>query len=286
MKMWVKRIYGSAPTWAWIVMIVCVIVLIVGLVISSNRTAPTSSVSGEASAQPTPSSTAQSAGTPATVEFIDAAKADPKQPKTILLLGDSTGTAQDGWAPQLGRAVSASLDRPVATAYWNDQTGKYGAPVGLGSGTNGAIGYWNGSAAGKNVQYSIDNLTALTTTPSGGAIVPDLILVNFGLSEDVTKPLAGQVQPLITALQKKYNDAGIAVIKQNPPRDTSNAAQVSGYASAMDAQGIQVIDVYSAFPSDATQRASLMSDAIDPNAAGQKLWAKTVLAAFGLPSPS
>ena len=33
-----KRIWASAPVWAWIVMIVGVIVLIVGLIISGNRT--------------------------------------------------------------------------------------------------------------------------------------------------------------------------------------------------------------------------------------------------------
>lgn len=283
MKNLVKRIYDSAPLWAWIVMIVCVIVLVVGLVISSNRTAPASSTAASTASVP---SATEPAGTPATVEFIDSAKADQKQPKTLLLLGDSTGASPNGWAPQLGQAISTSLDRPVATAYWNTQTAKYGAPVGLGSGPNGAVGYWNGSAAGKNVQYAVDNLTALTTSPNGAAITPDLILVNFGLTEDANAPLATKVQPLIAALQKKFPDAGIAVVKQNPPRDSDNSNQVSGYASAMDAQGIQVIDVYSAFPADPAARASLMSDGITPNAAGQKLWAKSVLAAFGLPTPT
>ncbi|MGC4934387.1 SGNH/GDSL hydrolase family protein [Gordonia sp. DT30] len=284
MKHTLKRIYHSAPLWAWIVMIVCVIVLVVGLAISSNRTAPAATPA----AAPTTAApnSPDSAGTPATVAFMNAAKAAPKQPKTILLLGDSTGSSPNGWAPALGTAISQSLDRPVATAYWNAASAEYGAPVGLGKGPNGAVGYWNGSAAGKDAHYAADNLSALTTTPSGAAIKPDLILVNFGLSEDATQPLAPQIQPLLAALQKKFPGAPIAVVKQNPPRDSDNADQVSGYASAMDAEGIQVIDVYSAFPADATQRAALMSDTVAPNAAGQKLWAKTVLAAFGLPAPA
>jgi hypothetical protein len=265
-------------------MAVCVVILVVGLVISSNRTAPTSST---ATTTPSAPSTTAPAATPATVAFFDAAKADPKEPKTILLLGDSTGASTSGWAPELGRAISSSLDRTVATAYWNPTTSKYGAPVVLGTGPNGAIGFWNGSASGKDAAYALDNLTALTTAPSGESIgTPDLVLLNFGLTEDASQPLAEQIQPLISAIQKKYPDAGIAVIKQNPPRDGDNSDQVSGYASAMDAAGIQVIDVYSAFPADASARAALMADGLNPNEAGQKLWSKTVLAAFGLPASS
>lgn len=43
----VKRIAGSAPIWAWIVMIVCTVVLVVGLIVSSNRTAPKSGSAAE-----------------------------------------------------------------------------------------------------------------------------------------------------------------------------------------------------------------------------------------------
>lgn len=38
----VKRIAGSAPIWAWITMVVCAALLVVGLIVSSNRSAPTS----------------------------------------------------------------------------------------------------------------------------------------------------------------------------------------------------------------------------------------------------
>lgn len=280
MKRVVKRVWESAPVWAWIVMIVCVIILIVGLVISSNRTAPTTSANTANTTNATPST--EATGTPASVEFIDYAKSHPDEDRTIVLLGDSTGASTTGWAPALGRAISESLDRPMATAYWNTQTAKYGSPVSLGTGTNGPIGFWNGSASGRDAAYAADNLTALTTTPGGEAITPNLVLLNFGLTEDTDQPLAPQIQPLITAVQAKFPDAAIAVIKQNPPRDSDNSEQVSGFAAAMDAEGIQVIDVYSAFPADAKARAELMTDAVNPNADGQKLWTKTVLAAFGL----
>ncbi len=37
----VKRIAGSAPIWAWITMVVCAALLVLGLIVSSNRSAPT-----------------------------------------------------------------------------------------------------------------------------------------------------------------------------------------------------------------------------------------------------
>lgn len=282
MKSLVKRIYSSAPLWAWVVMVICVISLIVGLVISSNRTPPTSPAAPVA---PTPSAIGPTTP-PATVAFMNSARTDRVQPKMILLLGDSTGASPKGWSAALGRAISGALDRTVATAYWNPASAKYGVPVDLGQGRNGPIRYWNGSAEGKSANYAVDNLRGLTTTQTGEAINPDLILLNFGMSEDRTQPLASRIQPLITALRKKYPASQIAAIKQNPSRNSDNSGQVSGYAAAMEAEGIQVIDVYSAFPTVATQRASLMSDDINPNDEGQELWTRTVLASFGLSSIS
>jgi len=274
-----KRIWASAPVWAWIVMIVGVIVLIVGLIISGNRTSSGGSdPSAAAMSAPTSAAPMQ---TPATVTFMDDAKANPSTPKTIVLLGDSTGAATDGWAPALGTAISRALDRPVATKFWNSTTNAYGPIVGLGDGPNGAIGFWNGSTADEDVAYARKNLGALIRPE----VTPDLILLNFGHTQDQSKPLAPQIQPLVTALQKKYPQAKIAVIKQNPGQGSASSTdQLSGYAADMDGQGIQVIDVYSSFPNNGSQLASVLSDDVNPNAAGQKLWTKTVLSAFGLPT--
>ena len=273
-----KRIWASAPIWAWVVMIVCVIVLVVGLVVSGNRT---SSASSSTPVSAAPSSVAP-ASTPSTVAFMDAAKASPETPKTLVLLGDSTGSNPKGWAPALGSAISSSLDRPVATKYWNVATGRYGPMVGLGEGKNGAVGFWNGSAAGKDAAYAQQNLDELIRPE----VTPDLILLNFGRTQDQSKPLATQVQPLVDDLQKKYSNAKIAVIKQSPDATAGagSSDELSVYAAAMDAEGIQVIDVYSAFPSDSAGRAALVDADGNPNEASQKLWTKTVLTAFGLPS--
>lgn len=269
-----KRIWASAPIWAWVVMIVCVIVLVVGLVVSGNRTSSASSTTPTTAA---PSSAAPSS-TPATVAFMDSAKASPGTPKTLVLLGDSTGGDPKGWAPALGSAISTSLDRPVATKYWSVANERYGPMVGLGEGKNGAVGFWNGSATGKDAAYAHQNLGDLIRPE----VTPDLILLNFGQNQDQSKPLAPQVQPLIDDLRKKYPNAKIAVIKQGAGAGSSD--QSSGYAAAMDAEGIQVIDVSSALPADAAGRAALTAADGDPNEAGQKLWTKTVLTAFGLPT--
>ncbi|WP_231894153.1 MULTISPECIES: SGNH/GDSL hydrolase family protein [unclassified Gordonia (in: high G+C Gram-positive bacteria)] len=246
-----KRIWASAPIWAWVVMIVCVVVLIVGLVVSGNRTSGVSSTASSGTpSDAAPSSTAPTA-TPATVAFMDSAKSSPKTPKTIVLLGDATGADQQGWAPALGSAISKALDRPVATKYWNTSTEAYGPMTGLGEGTNGPIGYWNGSTAGKGPSYAQENLAKLIRPE----VTPDLILLNYASTPDQGTPLAAQVQPLIDQLTKKYPKAKIAVIKQSVEGASSD--QSAGYAAAMDAEGIQVIDVHGAFPSDQATKAVL-----------------------------
>lgn len=278
---WVGRIYRSAPLWAWIVIVVCVIILVVGLVISADRTTPPPSAAVSTTPAPT---TARAGGPTATSSFVTDARATTRQPKTILLLGDSTGSSPTGWVAAVGRTISSSLDRPVSASYWNPATAEYGPAVPLGTGSSAAVGFWNGSAPGEDARYAVENLSALTTTPEGDPITPDLVLVNFGLTEDPSRSLAGQIQPLLAAIGKKFPDAGIAAITQNPPRGADNTTQVREYASAMNAAGIQVIDVHSAFPSTPARRTALMSDDITPNAAGHKLWTTTVLAAFELPT--
>lgn len=256
-----KRIWASAPVWAWVVMIICVVVLVVGLVVSGNRTSGVSSTASSgtqtdaaqtdaAQSDTAPSSTAPTA-TPATVAFMDSAKSSPKTPKTLVLLGDATGADQQGWAPTLGSAISKALDRPVATKYWNTSTEAYGPMTGLGEGANGPIGYWNGSTAGKGPSYAQENLAKLIRPE----VTPDLILLNYASTPDQGTPLAAQVQPLIDQLTKKYPKAKIAAIKQSV--DGASSDQGAGYAAAMDAEGIQVIDVHGAFPSDQATKAVL-----------------------------
>lgn len=57
----VKRIAGSAPIWAWITMVVCAALLVVGLIVSSNRSAPTSASAAKISAASSAPSAQQSA---------------------------------------------------------------------------------------------------------------------------------------------------------------------------------------------------------------------------------
>ena len=123
--------------------------------------------------------------------------------------------------------------------------------TGLGEGTNGPIGYWNGSTAGKGPSYAQENLAKLIRPE----VTPDLILLNYASTPDQGTPLAAQVQPLIDQLTKKYPKAKIAVIKQSVEGASSD--QSAGYAAAMDAEGIQVIDVHGAFPSDQATKAVL-----------------------------
>ncbi|ATD69816.1 MULTISPECIES: SGNH/GDSL hydrolase family protein [Gordonia] len=267
----VKRIAGSAPIWAWIVMVVCAVVLVVGLIVSSNRTAPTS----DAAAAMTPTSSTP-LEQPATLAFMEDAKAHAAEPRTIVLLGDSTGAARDGWAPKVGTAISQTLQRPMATKFWNTTTNDYGAMVGLGDGPNGPIGFWNGSASGKDANYAFENLDKMIPADAS----PDLIMLNFGHTQDPKTALAEQLQPLIAQLRKEYPNADLVAIKQSPAQGKNTGEVTAGFASAMDAEGIQVIDVYSAFPTDDASLAPLLKDTVNPSPAGQEIWTTTVLKAF------
>ena len=279
-----------------LVLIALLAVVVLVMVLTNPETSSSESEAGEASATETTaeSSTVESAAAESsspsaasaeqvTARFVDDAKANPATPKTIVLLGDQTGASPQGWAPQMGAVFADTLDRPTATAYWNNGMSAYDPGMLVGNGqANGPTGFWNGSAAGQTAAYAVQNLAGLIKPD----VTPDLILLNYGHTEDPTKPLAEQVQPLITALKQQYPNASIAVIKQNPTMnaDPAFAQQLAGYASAMDVEGVQVIDVYSAFPTDPAQLSAVMESDIMPNAAGQKIWLNTVLESMGLPT--
>ncbi|WP_317451446.1 SGNH/GDSL hydrolase family protein [Gordonia jinghuaiqii] len=166
----------------------------------------------------------------------------------------------------------------MITRAWSITTNDYGAVSGIGDGPNAPIGFWNGSAPGKDATYAVENLDKLIPAE----VTPDLILLNFGHTLDPKAPLAEQVRPLLNNLRKEYPSAEFVAIKQSPTQAGQTNALMPGYNSAMDSEGVQVIDVYSAFPSETAALRSLLRDAVNPNRAGQDLWSATVLKAFGL----
>ena len=88
--------------------------------------------------------------------------------------------------------------------------------------------------------------------------------------------------PLRTEAEKQLQqeNADLVAIKQSPAQAKNTGERTAGFASAMDAEGIQVIDVYSAFPTDDAALAPLLKDTVNPSAAGQQIWTTTVLKAF------
>ncbi|MEP9413414.1 SGNH/GDSL hydrolase family protein [Gordonia sp. VNQ95] len=246
---------------------------------ATTETSTTETSTTETSASPTSGTPAPAPATEsATRAFTASLRADPTVSKTLVLLGDATGSDPNGWAPQLGTAIATTFDKGVATKFWDESTSSYGPMIGLGNGPNGKVGFWNGSAAGLTAAYAVDHLDGLIAPD----VTPNLIMLDFGHTENTSAPLAPQLQPLIDALRAKYPNAKLVAFKQNPQSDGSTAGQLEGFAAAMDAQGIEVIDVYSAFPTDEAQLNALLSDGVYPNAEGQKIWATTVLNAFGL----
>ncbi|MDY6811902.1 MAG: SGNH/GDSL hydrolase family protein [Actinomycetota bacterium] len=270
------------PLWAWCAIGLVVLVVLITLV-NVNTSASDAEVTAatETTTETTAAGDTEAEVTMVTAGFIEDAAANPAKPKTIVLLGDSTGAEPDQWAPALGTAIGQTYDRGVATKYWDTTTGEYGPMIGLNAGTNGPVGFWNGTARGESVDYTIANLDGMIRPE----VTPDLILLNFGAAQGAETPLAEQVQPLIDRLEATYPDADIAVITQNPQPGVDSAAQVSEYAKAMEAEGIQVISVYDAFPSDTAGLAATVTATGAPSAQGQELWTTTVLAAFGLSAP-
>lgn len=191
----------------------------------------------------------------------------------VAALGDSTGNETWEWV-YLWAGMLAET-RPVSIAPWNEWTesGYVEATVlsteGPGEGGPGPVMIWSGHQSGAGAGYPVDRLESLLPEQ------PDLVILNYGHNntvEDVRDELEATLEALREAAGE---DLPVVVTLQQPQLDDANAEVRRAVADFAAEHGLGVIDVADAF-ADTGDPASLLADAIHPDADGEQLWAETV----------
>lgn len=201
------------------------------------------------------------------------------RPFVITVLGDSTGNQPTEWVGLIAQRIADEYGRVVTMHNWSPDANRYVSDTVFG--TAGApVVIWNGSAAGKTAQYSIEWFSTLSPEAS------NLTIINHGHNS----PLAASdgIKQLTDMAYAEGTDE-VAIVLQNPRADKPDRAALEAETFKQIGQRFgdptsptDVIDVFSAFPTDDSLRDLLEQDGIHPNQAGQQLWADTVASALGL----
>ncbi|MDV6233164.1 SGNH/GDSL hydrolase family protein [Rhodococcus cercidiphylli] len=203
----------------------------------------------------------------------------------ILVVGDSTGNAQNEWAFYLAQKFAAHFpNHTVVWALWADSTKNFpaGDRVTVQTGTNGkTITFWNVSVSGEIVGYAAANHgTIRSGLSAGGALPPDVVIFNYGHNSPQLDAAYRAVQiESINVYTGYYPSAAIVQIAQNPraggdasfANGQNKAAQVA--ALAFD-EGHVLIDVNSDFIARSDYATAYLDpDGLHPNPAGSLRWA-------------
>lgn len=196
---------------------------------------------------------------------------------TLTVLGDSTGNEPGEWVYLLGEYIGGKYQRPVTVYNWDDKASKYDAGTLITQGPGAPVKIWNGSAPGKNADYSLQHLADLAPSPA------DLVVINHGHNYQTPATAVQGIKTLILAASRTSENAAFVVTVQNPwkvPTESSTGVQ-DAIKKEFTGPANGLIDVMAAFKENADP-ASLIKDDIHPNALGETLWAETAKKALGL----
>lgn len=235
-----------------------------------------------AGAEPRPIPTFTSAATASEQRQPDAAMqllAQQDRSFTISVIGDSTGAIDGNWVGQLAWWMSDKYNRPVELHQWSVRVDPNGyQPVqAIGDGDGAPIVIWNGSAEGKNVEYSLTNWADLV--PVDPASI-DLAFINHGHNVGAGQ-LVTEGTKLLDKIDSTMTKASIVVIAQNPQNDTggtlgpAQATNVRAWMNAAKGKGYAVVDVLDVFIKQGDY-SKLLLGAVHPTPEGFALWAKAV----------
>lgn len=224
--------------------------------------------------------------TPASVkkQLADASVllSDPKRPFTIAVMGDSTGADRNAWVNLTGDAIAERYNRTFVVHPWQEGDVKnYVAPIVRQTGTAGTLTIYNGSAAGTDTGYALEQIDQMIP-----GVTPDIVIINHGHNVG-SGTIVIQTDALLKGLTERYPEAAIANIVQNPEKPGSlgvdrQTKEVSDLKQFMSRRGHQNIDVRSAFLANADY-STLLKDNVHPNDAGYAIWRDVVLEALNLP---
>ena len=203
---------------------------------------------------------------------------DAARPWTLQVLGDSTGNGPDEWVYLTARRISAKYHRPVLIHNWSVASNTYVDATTVGTGSNGRITIWNGSAPGKGTDYAMANFDAMAPAQ------PDLVIVSHG--HNLIPPTAAKsVAALLRHVEKAWSTPpAFAITLQNPqtrpaPGIATQDAVVAALRFAFSARTL--IDVHDAFPTKDLGKI-IGPDGVHPNSAGETIWSNVVCKALGI----
>lgn len=210
---------------------------------------------------------------------------DPTRPFTVVVLGDSTGAAREGWVVQTARAMGARSGKDTKVHQWSVEAEPNGylAPWGIAPGAQPGVTIWNASASGKNYEYTHNHWDEMIPIP-GDAV--DLVILNHGHNEPAGVMTSLTVRTMRKAVDQFPNAAIVATI-QNPERPGSDhadihAANMSSLKAAVTNIGGEVIDVESAYYAAEGWETMFDEGNLHPDQRGYDLWSGVIRQQLGL----
>ena len=276
-----KRDPKSIAFWSFLT--VALVAIVVGFFVSTSR----SSADSDYVSTYTPGQT--SAPAPITphhqIPQVMQRLNDPSHAFNLVVLGDSTGAAREGWVVQVARALGAKTGRAVNFHQWSveQEPDVYLAPWSIARGGDQPVTVWNGSASGKNAEYTNAHWDELVPIPRDQV---DLVLINHGHNEPAGA-LASDALNLADMAVTQFPNAAVAGILQNPERPGSPNADVQDRNVAdlqeqMTASGYETIDVHTPYRTMPGWEAAYDAGDLHPNQAGYDLWTGVVRQALGI----
>lgn len=280
---------ASKLQWTALIVLVLAVVALLMVLFTQQRAyrADAESARDAGASQEAPEGSGEASPSPSATETVEAAPADPVEAATaaardvvngsedavINVLGDSTSNTSSEWVYRWAAELGAEASVSVHT--WNPESGTWFPETrDFGEGER-TITIWNASASEGNPGFPLE---------LEGMIEPeaDLTILNYG-HWGAPEAVASSLDELLGSLDAGgEGTAPVVLTAQNPALPTW-----IGYAdtnrdamrAAAEERQLPVIDVFAAFE-EAGDWESLLVDEVNPNDAGQQLWADTVTAFF------
>lgn len=282
-----KRRRALAPTWQYVGLGVLAVVTagVVGYVVLEPKAPqPVSETVVQYQASPTTAPAVRKG--PAELAPTMALLSDASRPWTLAVAGDSTGNAPDEWVYLLAESMSAKYDRPAMIHNWSIDSNSYVDVTTVGKGAGQPIVIWNGSASGKNLEYSYVHRAAIMPER------PDLFIVSHGLNIARQDARPGSYKLADWAFSQWPEPPALAITLQNPRTVNavaskeladSQAAVVATLRTQWNGGGVTLIDVWKAFHDAGPDFTALLrDDGFHPNGQGEIVWVEAVKRALGV----
>ena len=212
---------------------------------------------------------------PDAVETLAASLANDRT-TTFAVVGDSTGDNVGEWVYMIAVWIGTTYDKSVTIQTWDSVAGYYHPAQSMTEGKSGSVMIFNGSAPGRDMQYSTEYLAALL--PSSREI--GSVFVSHAHNQ-APKDIKGPLTVLANAIAELHPESKLGVVLQNPDNlpDVLQRERVESMRAWAERRGIPTIDVLDAFLATG-DFSPLLADRLHPNEAGYEVWASVFEAAL------